>query len=96
MKTFSNETSERYALALFELATENSEIDEMETLEQWLTESGFQEVKTVDITATTPEEQRTTLWMNFESLSDFLDPKDPQKTIEGYPAPLRAIVIAKK
>ena len=30
MKTFSNETSERYALALFELANENSEIDEIE------------------------------------------------------------------
>ncbi len=30
MKTFSNETSERYALALFELAIENSEIDEIE------------------------------------------------------------------
>ena len=30
LKTFSNETSERYALALFELATENSEIVEIE------------------------------------------------------------------
>ena len=30
IKTFSNETSERYALALFELASENSEIDEIE------------------------------------------------------------------
>ena len=30
IKTFSNETSERYALALFELATENSEIEDIE------------------------------------------------------------------
>ncbi len=30
VKTFSNETSGRYALALFELANENSEIDEIE------------------------------------------------------------------
>ena len=30
VKTFSNETSERYALALYELASENSEIDEIE------------------------------------------------------------------
>ena len=30
IKTFSNETSERYALALFELANENSEIEEIE------------------------------------------------------------------
>ena len=30
IKTFSNETSERYALALFELANENSELDGIE------------------------------------------------------------------
>ena len=30
VKTFSNETSERYALALYELANENSEIDVIE------------------------------------------------------------------
>ena len=30
VKTFSNETSERYALALFELANENSELDKIE------------------------------------------------------------------
>ena len=30
IKTFSNETSERYALALFELANENSEIEDIE------------------------------------------------------------------
>ena len=29
-KSFSNETSERYARALFELANENSEIDKIE------------------------------------------------------------------
>ncbi len=30
IKTFSNETSERYALALFQLANENSEVEEVE------------------------------------------------------------------
>ena len=30
VKTFSNETSERYALALFELADENSEVENIE------------------------------------------------------------------
>ena len=30
LKTFSNETSERYALALFELASENSEVEDVE------------------------------------------------------------------
>jgi len=31
IKTFSNETSERYALALFELVNENSEVEAVET-----------------------------------------------------------------
>ena len=30
IKTFSNETSERYALALFELANEKSELEDIE------------------------------------------------------------------
>ena len=29
-----------------------------------------------------------------KSLRDFLDPTDPSKTIEGYPAPLRVALIA--
>ncbi len=41
------------------------------------------------------EEQRKTDWMENESLIDFLDPNDTSKTIEGYPAPLRAILTAK-
>ncbi len=61
-----------------------------------LTRCGFNNARVVDITATTTAEQRRTSWMNFESLSDFLDPMDNSKTIEGYPAPLRAIFIAEK
>ena len=45
---------------------------------------------------TSTEEQRRTEWMVTESLADFLDPNDPTKTIEGYPAPLRAVLIARK
>jgi tRNA (mo5U34)-methyltransferase len=33
--------------------------------------------------------------MPFESLREALDPDDPTKTVEGWPAPRRAIVIAK-
>jgi tRNA (mo5U34)-methyltransferase len=32
--------------------------------------------------------------MRYESLNDFLDPKETNKTIEGLPAPQRAIFIA--
>jgi len=50
----------------------------------------------VDVTPTTTEEQRSTDWMQFQSLPDFLDPKDPTRTIEGYPAPIRATLVADK
>jgi len=60
----------------------------------WLQRAGFTNIRCVDVTATTPEEQRKTEWMTFESLSDYLDPEDPTRTIEGYPAPVRAILLA--
>lgn len=66
------------------------------TLVHWMQRCGFKDVRLVDVTATTVEEQRPTSWMDFESLPDFLDPEDASKTIEGYPAPVRAIVIAEK
>jgi len=53
-------------------------------------------VRTVDEPRTTVQEQRRTDWMTFESLSDFLDPEDAQKTIEGHPAPVRAVLLANR
>lgn len=64
------------------------------TLERWLERAGFRNVRCVDVTTTTTQEQRTTEWMTFKSLADFLDPQDPTKTVEGYPAPKRAVFIA--
>lgn len=63
-------------------------------LENWLRRCGYRDVRTADVTPTTGAEQRSTEWMRFESLADFLDPADRGLTIEGYPAPLRAVVIA--
>lgn len=65
-------------------------------LETWLKRLGFRNVRIVDETPTTTDEQRATDWMRFESLPDFLAPEDPSKTIEGYPAPLRATLVANK
>lgn len=65
-------------------------------LKLWLKRSGFKAITVVDVCPTTVNEQRSTDWMQFESLSDFLDPDDPSRTIEGYPAPIRAILTAKK
>ena len=65
-------------------------------LKNWLEKCGFVDVRIVDMNVTSTEEQRRTEWMITESLADFLDPNDPSKTIEGYPAPLRAVLIARK
>lgn len=64
------------------------------TLKQWLKKIGFGSVQLVNVTSTTTEEQRSTDWMTFQSLAHCLDPGDPQRTIEGYPAPKRAIFTA--
>ncbi|MFV0575099.1 MAG: tRNA 5-methoxyuridine(34)/uridine 5-oxyacetic acid(34) synthase CmoB [Vibrio sp.] len=63
-------------------------------LKVWLEKCGFIDVKIVDENVTSTEEQRTTNWMTHNSLPDYLDPNDPTKTVEGYPAPRRAILIA--
>lgn len=60
----------------------------------WMQRCGFKNVRVVDVTKTSTDEQRATDWMNFDSLEAFLDPNDSTKTIEGYPGPMRAIVLA--
>lgn len=62
-------------------------------LVRMLQRAGFINIRVVDINQTSVEEQRVTPWMSYESLADFLDPDDHNKTIEGYPAPKRAIVV---
>lgn len=71
-------------------------IPSAEALKSWLEKSGFVDVRIVDFALTTTEEQRRTDWMTSESLAEFLDPEDPGKTVEGYPAPLRAVLVATK
>ncbi|TAN65548.1 MAG: tRNA 5-methoxyuridine(34)/uridine 5-oxyacetic acid(34) synthase CmoB [Methylobacter sp.] len=69
-------------------------IPSCDTLISWLKRCGFKNIRLVDVTVTSIEEQRTTEWMNFHSLKDFLDAKNPLLTCEGLPAPKRAIVLA--
>lgn len=66
------------------------------TLESWMRKCGFENIRTVDVNTTSTDEQRATEWMSFYSLADFLDGKDPSKTVEGHPAPKRAVVVANK
>ncbi|MEI2264128.1 tRNA 5-methoxyuridine(34)/uridine 5-oxyacetic acid(34) synthase CmoB [Erwinia sp. CGal63] len=65
-------------------------------LKNWLEKCGFVDVKIADYSVTSTEEQRRTDWMTSESLAEFLDPNDSSKTVEGYPAPLRAVLVARK
>jgi tRNA (mo5U34)-methyltransferase len=65
-----------------------------DTLLSWLRKLGFIDAELIDVSTTTTDEQRSTDWMRFHSLSDFLDPLEPGKTIEGYPAPRRAVITA--
>lgn len=57
---------------------------------------GFTDARCVDVTVTTTDEQRSTDWMRFESLENCLDADDHSRTIEGHPAPRRAIILAHK
>lgn len=65
-------------------------------LTRWLKRCGFVDIRVVDVDQTRLEEQRSTEWMTTESLVDFLDPEDHKLTIEGHPAPKRAVFIAKR
>lgn len=61
----------------------------------WLNKVGFEQVTVVDVSQTTTSEQRSTDWMRFHSLPDFLS-EDHQQTIEGHPPPQRVIITARK
>ena len=65
------------------------------TLMRWMERVGFRDVHVADLNSTTVDEQRSTEWMKFDSLPDFLDPANQARTVEGYPSPLRAVMIAR-
>ncbi len=70
-------------------------IPSIKTLKSWLNDANFNNIRVVDVNKTTTAEQHKTPWIgeNGASLEDFLDPLDDSLTIEGYPAPKRAIVV---
>ncbi len=67
-----------------------------DTLHDWLEKAGFRNIRLLDVSTTSIEEQRTTEWMTFESLPRALDKNDLTITIEGYPSPMRAVFVAEK
>ena len=62
----------------------------------WLERCGFVDIRLVGENVTRTEEQRSTEWMQFESLDRCLDPEDSSRTVEGLPAPRRAVILARK
>lgn len=56
---------------------------------------GFVDVRIVDENITTTDEQRSTDWMTNNSLPEYLNQEDSSKTIDGHPAPRRAILIGR-
>ena len=67
-------------------------IPTINALKNWGLRAGFKNMELLQIKATDTNEQRKTEWIDGESLDNFLDPNEPTKTIEGYPAPKRVYV----
>jgi len=65
-------------------------------LKNWCHRAGFETVEVLETMKTELHEQRKTEWIDTQSLEDFLDPNDPTKTVEGYPAPKRVYIKAIK
>ena len=63
-------------------------------LQNWMARCGLKCIRCVDVTVTTIAEQRKTPWIDSDSLDSCLNPDDQRLTVEGYPAPVRAVVIA--
>ncbi|MBL3519917.1 tRNA 5-methoxyuridine(34)/uridine 5-oxyacetic acid(34) synthase CmoB [Aliarcobacter lanthieri] len=71
-------------------------IPTVSALKNWLERAGFENIEVLATVVTTSSEQRKTSWSFDESLEDFLDKEDSTKTVEGYPAPKRVYVKARK
>ncbi len=65
-------------------------------LKNWCFRAGFESVEVLATVKTELHEQRKTEWIDTQSLEDFLDPNDLEKTVEGYPAPKRVYIKAIK
>lgn len=65
-------------------------------LENWLKRAGFRDIRLFCRHPMSGEEQRRTAWMRYESYEDFIDKKNPSRTIDGFPAPWRAFFTARR
>jgi len=63
-------------------------------LRNWCLRAGFKSFEVLEVKKTLDNEQRKTEWIFGQSLDNFLDPKNPDLTVEGYPAPKRVYIKA--
>jgi len=71
-------------------------IPTINALKNWCNRAGFKNIEVLEIKKTDLNEQRKTEWIDSQSLNDFLDPNNPNLTVEGYPAPKRVYIKATK
>ncbi len=71
-------------------------IPTISALKNWCYRAGFEDLNILAIVKTDSTEQRKTEWIHTQSLEDFLDKEDRGKTVEGYPAPKRVYLKAKR
>ena len=64
----------------------------IKALQNWCERANFSSFEILETKPTNLSEQRKTEWILGESLENFLDPNDPNLTIEGYEAPKRVYV----
>ena len=71
-------------------------IPTVNALKNWCFRAGFESVEVLAIKKTDTKEQRKTDWIVTQSLENFLNPNNLNETVEGYPAPIRVYIKAKK
>ncbi len=71
-------------------------IPTINALKNWCFRAGFKDAEVLAVKKTDLNEQRKTEWIESQSLNDFLDPSNPNLTVEGYPAPKRVYIKALK
>lgn len=71
-------------------------VPSISALENWLTRAGFCDINIIAIKKTDLDEQHKSEWIDGQSLECFLNPNDSNQTIEGFSAPKRIYLKAKR
>lgn len=70
-------------------------IPTLDCLLNWLRRAGGQNIQIHEVSPFSTEEQRKTHWAPYHDVKDFIDPNNPEQTVEGIPLPQRVILSLK-